>query len=172
MEYFGKLAFDSTQHKPLLWFCWVGDIFVVWPHGPELLHNFLSHLNSLRPSIQFTMKIDSDSAVLFLDVLVIRKGATLPTKVYREPTHTGLYLNFKTNHFPHVKRGSVQSLHNRASTICQERQDLFNEISSLRHGLQLNDYPQGFIDSVINAKGISHPNKEEKPLGPMYIPYV
>jgi hypothetical protein len=33
-------------------------------------------------------------------------------------------------------------------------------------------YPQGFIDSVINSKGGSHPNKEEKPLGSVYISYV
>jgi hypothetical protein len=38
--------------------------------------------------------------------------------------------------------------------------------------LQLNGYPQGFIDSVSNSKGSSRPNKEEKPLGSVYIPYV
>jgi hypothetical protein len=103
MEYSGKLALDLAQYKSLLWFCWVGDIPVVWPYGPELLQNFLSHLNSLRPSIQFTVEIYSDSVIPFLDVLVIRKGVTLPTKVYRKPTHTGLYLNFKCNHLLHVK---------------------------------------------------------------------
>jgi hypothetical protein len=52
----------------------------------------------------------------------------------------------------------------------QEWQDLFNEISSLRYDLQLNSYPQDFIDSAINSKGSSHPNKEEEPLGSVYIP--
>jgi hypothetical protein len=46
------------------------------------------------------------------------------------------------------------------------------EISSLRRDLQLNGYPQGFIDSVINAKGSSRLNEEQKPLGSVYIPYV
>jgi hypothetical protein len=64
-----------------------------------------------------------------------------------------------------------QSLHSRASTICQARQDLAKEIN-LRHGLQLNGYPQGFIDSVINSEGSSRPKQEEKPLGSVYIPYV
>jgi hypothetical protein len=45
------------------------------------------------------------------------------------------------------------------------------KIGSLRHDLQLNGYPQGFIDPVINSKGSSS-NKEEKSLGSMYIPYV
>jgi hypothetical protein len=71
-----------------------------------------------------------------------------------------------------VKRGLIQSLHNRAPTIYQERQDLAKEISTLRSDLQLNDYRQGFIDSVINSKGSSRLNEEQKPLGFVYIPYV
>jgi hypothetical protein len=108
----------------------------------------------------------------FLDVLVIRKETTLATKVYRNPTHTGRYLNFNSNHPPHAKRGLIQSLHKRASIICQEHQDLCDETRGLRHDLQLNGYPRGFIDSVINSKGSSRMNKEEKPLGYVYIPYV
>jgi hypothetical protein len=42
----------------------------------------------------------------------------------------------------------------------------------LRRNLQLNGSPQGSIDSVINSKGSSHPDKEEKPLGSVYIPNV
>jgi hypothetical protein len=172
MEHFEKLALDSAQHKPPLWLQYVDDTFVVWPHGPEWLQNFLCQLSSLRPSIQFTMEIESDSAIPFLEVLVVRKEMILATEVYRKPTHTGRYLNFYSNHLPHAKRGLIQSLRSRASTICQVRQDLFNEISSLRRFLQFNGYPQGFIDSVINSKGSSGPNKEVKPLGYVCIPYV
>jgi hypothetical protein len=99
-------------------------MFVVWPHGPQRLQDFLSHLNSLSTSIQFTIEIEPESAIAFLDVLVIREEMTLATKVYRKPTHTGRYLNLKSNHLPHVKRGLIQRLHNRASTIRQEQQDL------------------------------------------------
>jgi hypothetical protein len=95
------------------------------------------------------MEIDSDSAIAFPDVLVFREETTLATKVYRKPTHTGRCLNFNSNHPPYVKRGLIQSLHNRASTICQERQYLVKEISSLRSDLQFNGYPQDFADSVI-----------------------
>jgi hypothetical protein len=118
------------------------------------------------------METESSNAISFLDVLVIRKETTLVTRVYRKPAHTDRYLNFKSNHPPHVKRGLIQSLHNRTSTICQDRQDLAKEINNLRHDLQLNGYPQGFIDSVINPKGSSRPKTEDKPLGSVYIPYV
>jgi hypothetical protein len=118
------------------------------------------------------MEIESDSAISFLDVLVTRKGTTLANTVCRKPTHIGRYRNFRSNHPPHVERDLIQILHNRPSTIRQERQDLFDEISNLKRDLQLNGYPQGFIDSVINSKGSSDPNTEEKPLGSVYIPYV
>jgi hypothetical protein len=77
------------------------------------------------------METESNNAIAFLEVLVIREETTLATKVNRKSTHIRRYLNFNSNHPPHVKRGLIQSLHNRASTICQERQDLVKEIGSL-----------------------------------------
>jgi hypothetical protein len=73
IEHFEKLALDLAQRKPWLWLRYSDDSFVVWPKGPELLQDFLSYVKSLRPSIHFTMEIESDSAIVFLDVLVIRK---------------------------------------------------------------------------------------------------
>jgi hypothetical protein len=137
-----------------------------------MVKDFLSHLNSLQPFIQFTIEIESDSEIAFLDVLVIREETTLTTKVYRKPTYTDRRLNLNSNHLLHVKRGLIQSLYNRASTICQEPQDLVKELSNLTRDLHLNGHPQGFIYSVINSKDSSHLNKEQKPLGSVYIPNV
>jgi hypothetical protein len=78
VENFEKLAFDSAQHKPSLWLRYV-DTFVACPHDLGWIQKILSHLNNLRPSIQFTMEVESGSAIPFLDVLVIRKGSTLAT---------------------------------------------------------------------------------------------
>jgi hypothetical protein len=63
MEHFEKLALDLAQHKPSLWLRYVDDTFLVWPHGPERLQDFLSHLSSVRSSIQFTMEIELDRAI-------------------------------------------------------------------------------------------------------------
>jgi hypothetical protein len=46
------LTWQNTN-KPSLWLWYVDDTFVVWPHGPQLLQNFLNYLNSLRPSRPF-----------------------------------------------------------------------------------------------------------------------
>ena len=49
---------------------YVNETFVIWPHGPDKLENFHSHLNSLRKSIQFTIEREQSNQLLFLDVLV------------------------------------------------------------------------------------------------------
>jgi hypothetical protein len=71
-----------------------------------------------------------------------------------------------------VKREIIQSLHSKVSTVCQERQDLFNEVGSLKRDMQLSGSPQGFMDSVINSKGSSRPNKEKNLIRSVFIPYV
>jgi hypothetical protein len=82
MEFFEKLILNSAQYKPSLWLRYVDDTFVIWPHEPELLQNFLSHLSSLRPSIQFTMEMESGGAIPCLDVLVVKNGKTVAIKVF------------------------------------------------------------------------------------------
>jgi hypothetical protein len=58
MEDFEKKATEQVTHKPLCWFRYVDDTFVIWPHGQEKLIKFLNHLNRLHNKTQFTMEIE------------------------------------------------------------------------------------------------------------------
>jgi hypothetical protein len=49
---------------------------------------------------------------------------------------------------------------------------MVNEFENLRRDLQLNGYPQGSTDLVINSMDSSQQNKKERPLGSVYIPFV
>jgi hypothetical protein len=82
--------------------------------------DLIIHRNSLITSIVGNLlEAEIASAILFLDVMVIKIGCTVDTEVYRKPTHTGHYLHFQLNHLPHVKRGVIQSLYHRSTTICK-----------------------------------------------------
>jgi hypothetical protein len=63
----------------------------------------VSSLWSVRPSMQFTTELETDSAIPVLDVLVMREEMTVVTKVYRKHIHTGRDLNFNSNNPRHVK---------------------------------------------------------------------
>jgi hypothetical protein len=73
MEDFEERALDSAPHKPICWFRYMDDTFVTWPHGPDKLKEFLDHLNSIHTSIQFTMEIESEGHLPFLDTDIYRR---------------------------------------------------------------------------------------------------
>jgi hypothetical protein len=138
MEHFEELALKKADHRPSLWLRYFSDTFVIWQYGPERLQEFFCHINVIRLTIQFTMETEANNKIPFLHVHVIRKQSSIITTVYRKPTHNGRYLNFHSNHSPHVNRAIIRSLHNRATIICRGRQDLDHEVNNIKHDLQVN----------------------------------
>ncbi|GJQ72706.1 hypothetical protein Trydic_g1363 [Trypoxylus dichotomus] len=97
MEEFERRAMESYELKPKMWLRYGDDTFVIWPRGEEEINGYLQHLNDSEESIKFTMELEVDNRISFLDVLVYKQsGGTLRTTVYKKPTHTGQYLHFES----------------------------------------------------------------------------
>ena len=123
MEYFEDLAISTSELKPYLWLCYVDDTFVIWKHGDHRLQSFWDHLNSMRPTIKFTMKEESGGQLPFLDVLVKQRDQQLETSVHQKATHMNSYINYKSNHHPATKIGIITCLKRRAERICKGSTD-------------------------------------------------
>ena len=108
MEMFEELALRTATHPPRIWRCYVDTFCVI---TKTEVKGFLSHLNSLRPTITFTTEEEVDGKLPFLDTLLHRKNdGSLDISVYRKHTHTDQYLNFSSHHPRHVKKGIVSCL--------------------------------------------------------------
>jgi hypothetical protein len=55
-----------------------------------------------KGNIGFNFHSEANITLPFLDVLVMKRGPKLSTRVYRNATHTGRYLHFKSNHLHRV----------------------------------------------------------------------
>ena len=119
MEFFEDLAINTSSFQPSLWLQYIDDTFVIWTHGDKHLHSFWNHLNSIRPSIQFTMEEESEGSIPFLDVLVRRREQQLETSVYRKATHTDSYIHYVSNHHPATKISIITCLKKRAISVCK-----------------------------------------------------
>ena len=87
MEDVKQRALTSSPVKPFFWKRYVDDVISA-VSGNEVEH-LLSHLNSVEPSIQFTLEREKDRHFPFLDLNVSRGvQGNLETIVYRKPTHT------------------------------------------------------------------------------------
>ena len=82
IEEFEERAIATATYKPKIWKRYVDDTFTML--GKDHVDGFLQHLNSQQPTIRFTMEIEKDNTIPFLDSF---KGFRrfLTTKVYRNP---------------------------------------------------------------------------------------
>ena len=60
------------------------------------VNDILNKLNGFHLSIQFTYELEKNKKLEFLDVILIRNKDTIETTVYRKPTNSDIYLNWKS----------------------------------------------------------------------------
>ena len=83
----------------------------------RLLWN-LYHLYDVRPTIKFTMELEKDGFLSFLDTkLTQREDRTVSVTVFRKQTHTDRYLHFNSHHPVSAERAAVRSLFDRARNV-------------------------------------------------------
>ncbi|KAM3823585.1 uncharacterized protein M6D78_018813 [Vipera latastei] len=152
MEHFETLALEKSNHKPKLWLRYVDDTFVIWPHGKEKLDDFLIHLNSLHPKIQFTMETEANNQLPFLDVLVYKKSnGSLGHTIYHKKTHTNRYLNALSHHHPAQINSVAKTLISRTKHLADE-QHLKTELHTLTNVLTANGFQRNTITNLIRRE--------------------
>ena len=169
MEYFEEMALGSTSLKPSMWLRYVDDTFILWPHQEDV-YILLDHVNSIRPSIQFTMEKEQDNKLPFLDVLVTRTEQGFRSSVYRKPTFTRQYLNFNSDHPYTVKKGIVRCLQHRVKTMSSDTDAYQEEMISLRHNLHRNNYPECITSAPRNLDRRTEDNTRK--LTTVCLPYA
>ena len=169
MEYFEEMALGSTSLKPSMWLRYVDDTFILWPHQEDV-QILLDHVNSIRPSIPFTMEKEQDNKLPFLDVLVTRTEQGFRSSVYRKPTFTGQYLNFNSHHPYTVKKGIVRCLQHRAKTISSDTDAYQEEMISLGHNPHHNNNPERITSAPRNLDRRVEDNTRK--LTTVCLPYV
>ena len=134
---------ESATKKPSLWLRYVDDVFAIWPHGRHHLSIFLNHLNSIHENIKFTVEVEENGIIPFLDVLLERReDGSFLYSVHRKPTHTNQYINAKSHHHPSQKFGTIKCLMKRAENIChpeklkEEKKEIENIF--VENGFQLS----------------------------------
>ena len=157
MEHFEELALRSALQQPRFWKKYVNDTCCVVKSGTvQELHQ---HLNIIWPSIQFTVEVEQEGTLPFLDTyLCWMEDGSLDITVCRKSTHTIRYLHFNSHHPRHVKQGLVQCLYSRAERITQTTQNLAKERKHLRKILNTNGHPNRFISKAMTIQACKVPD--------------
>ena len=173
MEHFETNALDTYPLKPVAWFRFVDDTFIVWRHGKDELENFLNHLNSQHGSIRLTMEIEEGGCLPFLDVKVSRSDNQLSFSTYRTPTHTDQYLHYSSGHHCDMsaKNSVVNTLVHSALTLCdQEYQN--DELKHIEKALNKNESHAQSHQKTNRKKKSENQEFEDQNTGATFMPYV
>ena len=119
MDSLEKDILSNSLLKPLVWWRYIDDIFMMWEHGEEELQKVLETLNCYHPTIKFTVEY-SRAKINFLDVTVMKNGNQLATDLYIKPTDTHQYLHASSCHVSHCKKSIPFSQALRLNRICSE----------------------------------------------------
>ena len=178
MEYFEKIAISTAPHPPGWWFRYVDDTHT--KQKSNHVKEFTDHINSIDPDIKFTIEKEEDSKLAFLDTYTVRnQDGSLSTTVYRKPTHTDQYLDFHSHHPEEHKIGVVRTLHQRATAVTSDPNELNSERQHINKALRRCHYPEWAIGKGSNwVKGQTSKEKR-KPRsdgsvskGSVIMPYV
>ena len=113
------------------------------------MKKFVEYMNTKHANIKFTFEYENNNSFSFLDVKICRKKNKLTISVYKKPTFSRVFTNFK-NFIPTVyKFGLVYTLLHRCFNITSSYEKFHNEINALKQILKLNRYPTQFIDRCI-----------------------
>ena len=127
----------------------------IWPGKyPEIL----DYLNSRHSRIKWTIEVEKEGILPFIDLNLCRQTYRITAGIYRKGSHTLKYSTFSSNR-PRVEQlGIVKSMLQRAHNLCDEGEPLDNEICLLNNAFIANGYHPKDVDQIISL--YEHHKKE------------
>ncbi|XP_062706909.1 uncharacterized protein LOC115256058 [Aedes albopictus] len=126
---------------------YVDDLFLVLP--ATLVQHILNAINQYNPHLQFTVEVEKDRSLPFLDTLVIRNAdQSLRTSWYSKPIASGRLLNYLSFHPTSMKINVATNFIRRvtslttSTSIDQQKQIIFQV-------LRQNNYPSSLINRLL-----------------------
>ena len=161
------LTYSSFPGAPSVWYRYVDDVFAIVKG--HLVEDLLNHLNS----ISFTVKLEWDGRLPFMDVLLQRrKDGSINTGVFRKPTRTERYLQFDSHHPLNAKKAVFAAPGQRFSYISLE-ENREKELEHIKPVLMENGYPRTSVEAWSRQLERNGGAKEQdEMISTVCLPYV
>ena len=166
----------------LSWHRFVDDILVFFSGTMRDSDDLLKYLNSIHSHITFTVELESERSLPFLDLRIGRNELCnqLNFEIYRKPTTTGHLIPYDSTHPFQHKIAAFHNLFHRALHIPMSQDNFSKECDVILHLAIENGFPLKIINSTFfkvynkfRLKSLTHlsPEKETTP-NYITIPYL
>ena len=135
---------------------YVDDIIICWTGTQRQLTQFLYYANSIHNNINFTLEIETDNKLNFLDLTIERLNNRHCFSVFRKPTFTDTIINRKSHHPWSHKLAAFHSMIHRAVSLPLNKTNFHKEIKQIKKIAINNDYETKLIDGLLKKKLREH----------------
>lgn len=140
---------NNLDFRPVLYKRYVDDIIAIVPrHKVPTIEGIF---NSYDPRLQFTVEMEKERRIPFLELEIIIENNVILTNWYRKATASDRVLNFKSNHPINQKIAQVYNLVDRSITLSNERFQEHN-LKIVEELLIGSDYPKSFIKKYMQKR--------------------
>ena len=122
----------NNQFRPSIWFRYVDDTFSLFD-SKDTASRFLDFLNSRHPNIKFTMELEENLEIPFLDVCIKRDHNTFSTTIHHKNTFTGLYTKWDPFTPRRYRVNLIRTLTYLCLRICSKSTLLQSNVNDVLH---------------------------------------
>ncbi|XP_050299987.1 uncharacterized protein LOC126738616 isoform X1 [Anthonomus grandis grandis] len=134
----------------LYYYRYVDDCILLWNGNKQHLSDFLSFINNIHPKIKFTLEVEINKTITFLDLLIKNVNNKHDFEIYRKPSHTGTIIHNESFHpFSH-KAAALNSYVNRALQIPQTTESRDRELNIIKQIAQTHNFSPNLVDKIKN----------------------
>ena len=143
LDRFERSVLEGVNEKPAFFVRYIDDYAGIWCHGEQALVDFVAHLNSLHPTLRFTLEHSGGgSAVPFIDTLVTLVTRGNVTRIETE-------LHYHSAHPKSTKYNIVRNQFRRAirnSSSASKEKESVKKVWVL---LVQNSYPEKVLNRLL-----------------------
>jgi hypothetical protein len=146
-----KISMLPLFKKIIFYHRYVDDILCLWSGTERQLSCFLSDLNKINPSIQFTMEVGGKT-INFLDLNISILDHSLKFDVFRKPTFSDNIIHASSQHHISHKMSVFHSLIHRLVNIPLSVSNFNKELDIIKLLASNNGYNVKVIDKLLIRK--------------------
>ena len=182
MHRFEQNALRDSDLKPDFYARYIDDSIGVWTHGHAELRKFLEYLNSIHPTIKFTLEDSSASGkVPYLDTLItVHQNYKYSTELYIKPNHSGIIIHQTSSHPAATKKAVIRAEFRRAMRVSSDPDASERSCDKIQELFENNGYRKQLIRRLrreakgdMRREGTRSKNRTSGALdGYLTLPYV
>ena len=127
----------------------MGQICWIWNGTQDELNIFHNQINKINNDIKFTLDIEKENKINFLDLTLIKNRNKIEFNIFRKPTNTDLIIPYQSNHDISQKLSAFQSLYFTAYNLPLNSNGLKKELKIIEYLAIKNNYPLKMIEKIL-----------------------